>query len=103
MAMESAGPAQSGIIDQERFCIGCGYNLRTLHWQAKCPACGRAVLDSLGQTLQSADRNWVRSIFFGMVLLAIHPALALAAAWAALAGRIIHAEWYIAPYLIAPV
>src|SRR5436190_21742856 len=101
MAMESSGPAQSGIIDQERFCIGCGYNLRTLHWQAKCPECGRAVLDALGQTLQSADVDWLRSLFLGMVLLEIHPVLALAAALAT--GHLRPREWSVAAYLIAPV
>jgi len=98
--MQNVGPPESGIIDQERFCIGCGYNLRTLHWSAKCPECGRDVLDSLGPTLQSAERSWLRSIYWGMVLLAIHSLVAMAAAWA---GHLLSAESWIVPYLASPV
>ena len=70
--MDNAGTAKSGIFDEERFCIGCGYNLRTLHRSAKCPECGRAVLDSLGRNLYSADRVWLISIRRGMIFLSLH-------------------------------
>jgi hypothetical protein len=35
------GPVNEGLA-----CIGCGYNLRGLSHEGRCPECGRAVTDS---------------------------------------------------------
>src|SRR5215208_6463954 len=80
--MENAGTAQKELIDEERFCIGRGYNLRMLHWTGKCPECGRDVLDSMGRTLFSADRDWLKCVRRGMILISLHIVAAVGAALA---------------------
>src|SRR5215212_2938713 len=80
--METMGTVQPELIDEERFCIGCGYNLRMLHWTGKCPECGRDVLDSMGRTLFSADRDWLKCVRRGMILISLHIVAAVSAALA---------------------
>lgn len=55
------------VIQQDLPCIHCGYNLRTLAHDARCPECGAAVVDSLnGQLSQSL----IRRVRIGTALLA---------------------------------
>jgi|GEM_PF-3715042 len=57
----------SATIDHDLPCIHCGYNLRTLAHNARCPECGAAVADSLdGQLGQSP----LRRVRIGTMLLA---------------------------------
>lgn len=59
-------------VAAERKCIGCGYNLRTLHVTARCPECNRYVSDSLRQTtLAHADATWVNDIADGALVLTV--------------------------------
>lgn len=59
-----------GRIAEDKFCIECGYNLRTLHPSAKCPECAQPVADSLkGQQLEFASIPWLRTVRRGFQLL----------------------------------
>ena len=98
MPMQNGAEAgEGGIVDQHRFCIGCGYNLRTLHWDAKCPECGRAVLDSLGKNLYSADRKWLASLWWGMALLSVQVLMVMGTG---LAGGAVESELLLLAYLL---
>lgn len=35
------------MIDRDIFCVACGYNLRGLVPESKCPECGRSILESM--------------------------------------------------------
>lgn len=100
-AMENgAGISQEGMVAQERFCIGCGYNLRTLRREGICPECGKAVAASLRPTLYAADARWLRSIRWGMWLMMSHVVVVIAAE---VVGKLLPRQWQVVPYLIAPV
>jgi hypothetical protein len=59
-------------IRQDVACIGCGYNLRTLALEAKCPECARPVVDSLARNeLHLADVKWLRRVRSGVVIVFI--------------------------------
>jgi hypothetical protein len=56
-----------GRIDEDLPCRKCGYNLRTLLPEGRCPECATAVGRSLrGDHLRFADPNWVESLASGM-------------------------------------
>jgi hypothetical protein len=93
-------PSEVAVIDSDRSCIGCGYNLRTLTWRAKCPECGRDVLDSLGENLFSADRHWLKSMRLGIMLLMAQAAGVIGVA---LAAQFIHWNLELLPYLLLPI
>lgn len=40
--------ASLSTVDVDLACIGCGYNLRTLPWEGRCPECTRPVKESVG-------------------------------------------------------
>lgn len=42
------GVANLSTVDVDLACIGCGYNLRTLPWEGRCPECTRPVKESVG-------------------------------------------------------
>lgn len=51
-----------GILD-DRMCRRCGYNLRGLRRDGRCPECGTAVAISLeGDLLRYADPRWVERL-----------------------------------------
>jgi hypothetical protein len=51
-------------------CVGCGYNLRTLAVDARCPECGQAVAESLCRDgLEFGPPAWVRGLAGGAGLL----------------------------------
>ncbi len=52
--------AISQVVDTDQPCTHCGYNLRSLNLQSRCPECGSEVADSLqGDLLLSADKEWL--------------------------------------------
>lgn len=56
-----------GRLDEDIPCRKCGYNLRTLLPEGRCPECNTAVGRSLqGDYLRFADPNWVESLASGM-------------------------------------
>ncbi|TDJ57845.1 MAG: hypothetical protein E2O40_02380 [Planctomycetota bacterium] len=51
------------------FCVGCGYDLRTLPIEGPCPECGRAIAESLGgRRLAAADSRWLARLATGQSL-----------------------------------
>jgi len=61
---------EAGQISADLPCFGCGYSLRGLHQESKCPECGLPVARSLDRTLlRFADPAWVRSLADGMRLI----------------------------------
>lgn len=56
----------AGMIDRDLTCRRCGYNLRGLREEGRCPECGSAVgLSTRGDLLQFADPNWVSNLARG--------------------------------------
>ena len=56
-----------GRVVKDLACIQCGYNLRTLHRDAKCPECGVVVGRSVrGDWLRYADPAWLGNISAGL-------------------------------------
>ncbi|HVP13850.1 MAG TPA: hypothetical protein VMV94_21935 [Phycisphaerae bacterium] len=54
-------------VAEDLACIQCGYNLRTLHREAKCPECGLAVGRSLrGDWLKYSDPAWLKQVTRGL-------------------------------------
>jgi len=53
------------VVDLD--CRKCGYNLRTLHENARCPECGSPVgLSTRGNFLQFANPEWVAKVAKGL-------------------------------------
>ncbi|MBP7745498.1 MAG: hypothetical protein KA383_05155 [Phycisphaerae bacterium] len=69
-------PVGSGLIDAQGVlisdleCKRCGYNLRGLHQEGRCPECGTPVgLSTLGDLLRFADPNWLDKVALGLTIL----------------------------------
>ena len=59
-------------LDTDIACIRCGYNLRTLAINARCPDCGEWVLQSVNKPyLVLCDRVWIRDVAIGAMLLSV--------------------------------
>ncbi len=64
-----AGPDDAPRVRTDRQCVGCGYNLRTLTYDASCPECSTPVKNSLmGDLLVFANPRWLRRILMGLYL-----------------------------------
>ena len=64
-----AGELAARRVEGEWPCDGCGYNLRGLSADGRCPECGHAVADSLRATsLFHADPRWLRRLAVAGVL-----------------------------------
>lgn len=58
--------AQGPVIDSDRSCVKCGYNLRGLAYSGNCPECGTAVQFSLrGILLQFANPEYLNKVLTG--------------------------------------
>jgi len=78
-----------GCVGEDIPCRRCGYNLRGLSPEGRCPECGIAVGRSLlGDYLRFAEPHWVRTLASGstILLVAIALTLALGSITAALMG-----------------
>lgn len=66
------GPNFDGEIDRDLACLRCGYNLRTLRGDARCPECGLGVLATLRRnvTLSETDLRWLDTLKRGVRLVA---------------------------------
>jgi hypothetical protein len=54
------------MIARDTPCFRCGYNLRSLAMDGRCPECGKAVrLSMRGQHLAAADPRWRRRLRLG--------------------------------------
>jgi hypothetical protein len=75
-ASGAAGPpspdAANSTLDKDVACVACGYNLRGLRPDGRCPECGRAVADSLkSEHWSQADPKYVRRLLLGLAILAL--------------------------------
>jgi hypothetical protein len=62
-----AEPRSNDRIDRDLHCARCGYNLRGLAVDEKCPECGTPVDYSLrGELLRYADRRWAKQVLRGL-------------------------------------
>ena len=53
-------------------CVCCGYDLRGLSADDRCPECGTSVARSLhGERLSNADPSWLRSVERGQLLIGL--------------------------------
>lgn len=73
-ATAGAGPRSlyddAGTIIKDLYCRRCGYNLRGLRDDGRCPECGSAVgLSTHGDLLHFADPDWVGNLARGGRLL----------------------------------
>ncbi len=62
---EQANPttSASATVDDDRACARCGYNLRGLSPDGRCPECGALVARSLhGNFLRYADADWLEKL-----------------------------------------
>lgn len=84
----SVAVSVDGRLVEDRFCVRCGYNLRTQLPDGRCPECNTPVAESLvGLELVYAPLGWLRTIGrgFGLLRTAIVLAL-LSVAGASLGG-----------------
>jgi hypothetical protein len=57
---------QSGTLIEDVPCRRCGYNLRGLHHESRCPECGTPIgLSVQGDLLRFADPRWVETLARG--------------------------------------
>ena len=57
-------------IAEDMLCVACGYNLRGLLPDGRCPECGSPVNRSVhGNLLQYADAEWLRTALLGVRLM----------------------------------
>lgn len=58
---------ENGEINADLVCRRCGYNLRGLREEGRCPECGTAIgLSTRGDLLRFADPAWVEKLALGM-------------------------------------
>lgn len=58
------------VVQYDCSCARCGYNLRGLLLSGVCPECAAPVAVSLeGRVLRFADRNYLKSLDFGLTIL----------------------------------
>src|SRR5688572_20506915 len=66
------GVGADGFINIDVACRTCGYELRALSADAKCPECGTDALGSLrSEQLSNADPAWVRRLRLGAQVVAL--------------------------------
>ena len=60
------------VIDFDIFCVSCGYNLRGLHANGRCPECGAEITSSLDRAIEDyvrpIDSAWAVQIRDGAIL-----------------------------------
>ena len=67
---QPGAPAQPYEITEDTECLACGYNLRGLRTDGRCPECGTAIGRSIhGNFLKFANPQWVRRLATGMKLI----------------------------------
>jgi len=71
MTSANATPAnlfdENGVIITDVYCRRCGYNLRGLRHDGRCPECGTPVgLSTFGDLLRFADPDWVDKLALGI-------------------------------------
>src|SRR5215217_4377447 len=65
-----SGDGAPAVIASDRACVHCGYNLRGLTRESRCPECGCPVSDSfVANYFLQADPKWLRFLHAAVVLL----------------------------------
>src|SRR5688572_6478934 len=59
----------AAVIASDRACVQCGYNVRGLTRESRCPECGSPVADSFADYFLSADPKWRKVLLAAAVLL----------------------------------
>ncbi len=67
--MSDAESQAASPIAVDILCVHCGYNLRGLTSDGRCPECGGAIVDSMrGELLRFADIEWLTRLRLGAAL-----------------------------------
>lgn len=61
---------EAGCVHVDAYCSKCGYNLKRLSREARCPECGRAVEDSIGRPFALSSPEWRKRVVRGSLLMA---------------------------------
>ena len=79
--MVDVPPLQREVrIESDLPCAACGYNLRTILINGRCPECGTEVAETLKSgILACSSPRWLRNIGAGCVLLLLAPAASMLA------------------------
>ncbi len=82
LAAGKDNPAATTHVDDDLYCVGCGYNLRTLRLDAVCPECASPVRQS---RFSDVHRIWLRRVHRGLswLLVAYAGVLLLHGVWIA--------------------
>ena len=65
-----------GRVNVDHSCVQCGYNLRTLPREGRCPECGATVLESIvGDFLQYSDPAWLAKLSRGLKIIVLTAAI----------------------------
>jgi len=68
-AINARPQSAGGTVDGDVHCRTCGYNLRTLRIEGKCPECGEAVSMSLrDMSLRAADDKLLSMVRMGLAM-----------------------------------
>ncbi|MCG3137077.1 MAG: hypothetical protein HJJLKODD_00919 [Phycisphaerae bacterium] len=96
---------QPKTIAEDTHCVRCGYNLRGLPSNHRCPECGTAVQATLGRKgLGHLSAAWLKTVQLGLLLLLASVAAStagmiagmfMAGGWNALAGLISAGCWIV--------
>ncbi|MCG3124141.1 MAG: hypothetical protein GIKADHBN_02584 [Phycisphaerales bacterium] len=69
MQQPAESPPTAALVEGDRACVKCSYNLRGLRVDGRCPECGHAVADSLrGTLLEFAAPEYVARVNSGLSL-----------------------------------
>ena len=75
-------------INEDVYCVYCGYNLRGLTHAHRCPECGVTVVATIGgNDLHKSPASWLHVVKNGLGLLLAATAMAIGASLAAPAGQ----------------
>src|SRR5882762_6341381 len=67
------------LVNEDRPCSKCGYNLRTLPRRGNCPECNWPVTASLATvSFRDASEKWLMVVALGLVLLVLSSLFAMA-------------------------
>src|SRR4051794_532658 len=63
---------QTGVVQKDLVCRKCGYNLRGLHIDTRCPECGTPVgFSTQGDLFRFCDPEWVHLLRKGVMLILV--------------------------------
>jgi hypothetical protein len=69
-----SSPARLGVgeLTEDRACVSCGYNLRGLRSDGRCPECAAPIARSLhGDLLSASDPAWLARVVLGQKMISL--------------------------------